>query len=155
MRYAAAGVARATVYRYFPNRQALLDELAHLAVEDAHARLESARIDEVGATEGVARAVRAFIEVGDSFVVHSRGPARPGREEFERKLAGPLRRLVENGQSSGEITRRRTELLADRVARRPRGQRACSEPRAGREDTIAGITSLFLDGAGAGGPRSA
>ena len=47
--------------------------------------------------------MRAFIEVGDSFVVLSRGPARPGREEFERKLAGPLRRLVENGQSSGEI----------------------------------------------------
>ena len=29
---AAAGVARATVYRYFPNRQALLDELAQVAL---------------------------------------------------------------------------------------------------------------------------
>ena len=44
---AAAGVARATVYRYFPNRQALLDELARAAVSDADARLASARIDEV------------------------------------------------------------------------------------------------------------
>ena len=44
---AAAGVARATVYRYFPNRQALLDELAKAAVSDADARLASARIDEV------------------------------------------------------------------------------------------------------------
>ena len=152
---AAAGVARATVYRYFPNRQALLDELAHLAVEDAHARLESARIDEVSATEGVARTVRAFVEVGDSFVVLSRGPARPGREEFERKLAGPLRRLVENGQSSGEIrddvpSSWLTESLVGLVV----SVRATS-PALGREDTIAGITSLFLDGAGAGGPRSA
>ena len=40
---AAAGVARATVYRYFPNRQALLDELARAAVSDADERLAAAR----------------------------------------------------------------------------------------------------------------
>ena len=44
---AAAGVARATVYRYFPNRQALLDELTQAALSDAEERLASARIDEV------------------------------------------------------------------------------------------------------------
>ena len=44
---AAAGVARATVYRYFPNRQALVDELALAAVSDADTRLTAARIDEV------------------------------------------------------------------------------------------------------------
>ena len=32
---AAAGVARATVYRYFPNRQALLDELARVGLDGA------------------------------------------------------------------------------------------------------------------------
>src|SRR5919198_2305787 len=32
---AAAGVARATLYRYFPSRQALLDELARVAAEEA------------------------------------------------------------------------------------------------------------------------
>ena len=51
---AAVGVARATVYRYFPNRQSLLDELAHAAVSDADARLASSRIDEVAPEEGVA-----------------------------------------------------------------------------------------------------
>ena len=39
----AAEVARATVYRYFPNRQALLDELAELAVKRAGERLTAAR----------------------------------------------------------------------------------------------------------------
>ena len=35
----AAGVARATIYRYFASRSALLDELARLAVERAGERL--------------------------------------------------------------------------------------------------------------------
>jgi AcrR family transcriptional regulator len=49
---AAAGVARATVYRYFPNRVRLLDELARTAVADVEARLASARIDDRGARGG-------------------------------------------------------------------------------------------------------
>src|SRR5919198_1300481 len=43
---AEAGIARATVYRYFPSRQALLDALAELAVNDAGARLSSARMEQ-------------------------------------------------------------------------------------------------------------
>ena len=58
----AAGVARATVYRYFPNREALLDELAQTAVRDVDMRLASARIDAVPPEEGVERAVRALVD---------------------------------------------------------------------------------------------
>src|SRR3954465_1096246 len=56
---AEAGGARATVYRYFPNRQALLDELIDLAVREAGERLASARIDEVPVPEGAPRPRRA------------------------------------------------------------------------------------------------
>src|SRR3954466_6978023 len=62
-----AGVARATVYRYFPNRQSLLDELARSAVRDAGDRLAAARLDEIPVAEGIARAVRALVDVGDLF----------------------------------------------------------------------------------------
>src|ERR687884_1660524 len=65
----AAGVARATVYRYFPNRQALLDELAALAIRSAGERLSAARIDEIPVSDGITRAVRALVDVGDLFVV--------------------------------------------------------------------------------------
>src|SRR3712207_3169207 len=68
----AAGVARATVYRYFPTREALLDELAQRAVSDVEARLASARIDEVAPEEGIARVVRALVDVGPSFVLLAR-----------------------------------------------------------------------------------
>src|ERR687887_2570762 len=58
----AAGVARATLYRYFPSRQALLDELARVAAEEAGTPPPSARGEEVPAQEAVRRAVRAVIE---------------------------------------------------------------------------------------------
>ena len=95
----AAGVARATVYRYFPNREALLDELALVAVNDVDARLASARIDEVAPEEGVARAVRALVDVGDSFVLLARERRRSDPERFERQLTEPMRQLFERGQA--------------------------------------------------------
>jgi TetR/AcrR family transcriptional regulator, mexCD-oprJ operon repressor len=143
----AAGVARATVYRYFPSRQALLDELAQLAVGDAGARLASARIDDVAVAEGVTRAVRALVDVGDYFIVLARERVRPEPEQFEQMLAAPLRRLLERGQSTGDIrgdipSSWLTESLVGLVV-----SVLPFAPTRGREDTIAAITSLFLDGA--------
>ncbi len=151
----AAGVARATVYRYFPSRQALLDELAQLAVGDAGARLASARIDDVAVEEGVTRAVRALIDVGDYFIVLARERVRPEPEQFEQMLATPLRRLLERGQSTGDIrgdipSSWLTESLVGLV-----GSILPFAPTLGREDTIAAITSLFLDGARARPPQPA
>src|SRR4051794_21078385 len=69
---AASGVARATVYRYFPNRDVLLEALAALAVTRSEAALDAARIAEVEPDEGVRRAVRALVEVGDPFIAVAR-----------------------------------------------------------------------------------
>jgi TetR/AcrR family transcriptional repressor of mexCD-oprJ operon len=149
----AAGVARATVYRYFPNRETLLDELARAAVSDVDARLASARIDEVAPEEGIARAVRALVDVGDSFVLLARERRRPNPERFEHRITQPLRGLFERGQASGEIRKditsaRLTESLIGLIV----GVRT-STPSLGREDMTATITGLFLDGARARGPR--
>jgi AcrR family transcriptional regulator len=146
---AASGVARATVYRYFPNREALLAELASLAVGRADSALASARVDEVAPLEGVRRAVRALVEVGDPFVAVARDRARPERDEFERRLAAPLRRLFERGQEVGTIradipSAWLTESLVGLVV-----SVLGARPALGREDTIALITGLFLDGASA------
>jgi TetR/AcrR family transcriptional repressor of mexCD-oprJ operon len=142
----AAGVARATVYRYFPNRRRLLDELARRAAEDAHNRLTAARIDEVPVEEGVSRAVRAFVDVGDAFIVLVHGRGRSGADEFERLVAAPLRRLLESGRSSGRIRRDiptawLVESLVGVVVS------VLRHGALGREDTVAAITSVFLDGA--------
>jgi TetR/AcrR family transcriptional repressor of mexCD-oprJ operon len=144
---AAAGVARATVYRYFPNRQALLDELADSAVRGAGDRLASARIDEVPVLDGISRAIRALVEVGDGFIVLAREHPHADRERFERHVGGPIRALVERGQSSGDIREDipstwLTDSLIGIVVT------VLSSPlQRGREDTVAAMTSVYIDGA--------
>jgi TetR/AcrR family transcriptional regulator, mexCD-oprJ operon repressor len=143
----AAGVARATLYRYFPSRQALLDELARVAAEDAAARLASARIEGVPTEEGIKRAVRALVEIGDAFLVVARERVRPGGEQFEQSVVEPLRRLFERAQLAGEIrddvpSSWLTDSLVGLVV-----SVVPARPALGREDTIATIAGLFLDGA--------
>lgn len=147
----AAGVARATVYRYFPNRQALFDELTHVAVDDADARLAASRLGEVPLAEGVARAVRALVDVGDPFALLARQRVRS--ERFERGITKPLCELFERGQDRGDL---RGDIASARLTESLIGLIAgvlLSTPALGKEDTIATITHLFLDGARARGPR--
>ena len=144
---AAAGVARATLYRYFPSRQALLDELARVAAAEAGARLASARVEELAAEEGVRRAVRALIETGDPFTVVARERVLPDPEQFEEHVLEPLRRLFEQAQGVGEIrddipSSWLTDALVGLVV-----SVLSSRPVLGREDTIAVVSALFLDGA--------
>ena len=88
---AAAGMARATVYRYFPNREALFEALGRLTVEQTGEQLEAGRLQDVAVPEAFERAVRALVAVGDFLVVVSRDNARPDPAEFEQRIALPLR----------------------------------------------------------------
>lgn len=148
---AAAGVARATVYRYFPNRQALLDELALLALREADERIAAARIHEVPTQEAIARVVRALAEIGDAFIVLAQQRARPA--EFERTLAVPLREFFERAQARGDI---RDDIAVSWLTEALLGitlSVLTSKPSQGREDSVAAITSLFLGGARSRGPH--
>jgi TetR/AcrR family transcriptional regulator, mexCD-oprJ operon repressor len=150
---AAAGVARATVYRYFPNREALLEALAQTTVTEVDARLASARINEVAPEEGIARAVRALVDVGDSFVLLARERLRSDPDRFERSLMQPLRQLFERGQADGDI---RDDITSARITEALIGLIVgvlTSTPPLGNEDMTATINGLFLDGARARGPR--
>ena len=144
---AAAGLARATVYRYFPSRQSLLDELARAAVRDAGGRLTEARLDDVAVEDALARAVRALAAVGDRLVVLERERVRPEPEQFDAAVAEPLRRLFERGQEAGEI---RSDVSASSLGESLVGLVVSvlrSAPSLGVEATTAVVTSLFLDGA--------
>jgi AcrR family transcriptional regulator len=144
---AAAGVARATVYRYFPNRESLLEALGRLALQDAGDRLGAARLDEVAVHDGLERAVRALVTVGDAFVVLARDRGRPGTGEFEERIAAPVRDLLARGQRLREV---RDDVPAAWLTEALFGLVISvmgSDPELGGEDTIAAIASIFLDGA--------
>ena len=144
---AAAGVARATVYRYFPSREVLLAELAQLAVEDAAAGLRAAHLESVPIPEAVERTVRSLVAVGDYFVVLARERVQPEPAQFDDGIGKPLRALFERGQASGEI---RPDVpagpLTDSLVALVVSVLTATQSLAA-EDAVALIAGLFLDGA--------
>jgi TetR/AcrR family transcriptional repressor of mexCD-oprJ operon len=95
---AAAGITRGTLYRYFPARESLIQALEAAANEEAGRRLAEANLDQVPVEEGLARATRALVTVGEDFIVllRERRPPEPG-------FIAPLEALLERGREAGQI----------------------------------------------------
>jgi AcrR family transcriptional regulator len=142
----AAGVARGTLYRYFPTREALVKRLRETAAEDAAGRMKASRVDEVEPLEGLERAIRVFVDMGALLVVSARERDRNGGDEFDTAIMGPLRALIERGQAGGVI---RDDMSPWWLAESFLGLAIVGSPagRLGKEDTIAWIRRLFLEGA--------
>jgi TetR/AcrR family transcriptional repressor of mexCD-oprJ operon len=146
---AAAGVGRATLYRYYPSREALLDALAGEALLEAGARLADAGLDRVPVPEAIERIVRALVAVGDRYFVLARERIRPDAGDSDRLLAAPLRSVFERGIAEGIL---RGDVPVDVLYDLFGGLlgaavRLVGERRIGLEEIAATTTALFLDGA--------
>ena len=73
---AAAGVGRATVYRHFPTREALVEAIREQAVEDAEEALAACRLDEGSATDALHRLCAAWLAVAERYARLRRAAAR-------------------------------------------------------------------------------
>ena len=143
----AAGIARATLYRYFPNRAALVEQLAQLAVDAAAEALAASRVSEVRPLEGVTRAIRALVGVGDLFTVLARERVRPDPDAFEQRVKSPLRQLIGRAGDAGDV---RNDVSPDVLTEALLALVLTvtgREPALGREDAVAAAVTLFLDGA--------
>jgi AcrR family transcriptional regulator len=86
---AASGVSRATLYRYYPSREALLEALAAQALTDAGSRIADAGLDRCPVPEAIERIVRALLAVGDRYAVLLSEQVDPDPAEAERVVGTP------------------------------------------------------------------
>jgi AcrR family transcriptional regulator len=146
---AAAGVGRATLYRYYPSRETLLQALAAKAIADAAGRIADAGLDRCPVPEAIERIVRALLAVGDRYVVLLGEQVEPDPDESERLVGTPLRAVFARGIEQGVL---RDDLPPEDLQHLFGGLlvaaiKLVGERRLGLEETAAATTALFLDGA--------
>jgi len=144
---AAAGVSRATIYRHFPTRDALLRALADGASAEAKQRLEDANLETVPIEDGIGRAARALVAVGGRYLAALQDPTILGTQN--RAIREPLTALLQRGQADGQI---RSDvpldcLLESLLALVGACLRSGRHLDQGTEDISAMIVRLFLEGA--------
>ncbi|WP_222720491.1 TetR/AcrR family transcriptional regulator [Actinomadura sp. HBU206391] len=146
----AAGVSRATLYRYFPNREALLRALQETALSDLAARIADARLDSVPVDEALARMTRAVIGVTSKYRALALFAKTPEMSaQADSNMIDPVRALFHRGEAEQTF---RTDLsiqtlielyfglIEGAVSRVIQGQ-------LGVEQASAAITTVFLTGA--------
>jgi AcrR family transcriptional regulator len=145
----AAGVSRATLYRYYPHREALLKALSSQAVTDAAARLADAGLERASVEDAIERIVRALVAVGDRYSVLVGEHVKVDQAEADRLVGGPIRavfaRAVEEGLFRPDID---TEVLLELFGGALIGAIKLNARRQlGVEEASAAAASVFLDGA--------
>jgi TetR/AcrR family transcriptional regulator, mexCD-oprJ operon repressor len=144
-----AGVGRATLYRYFPNRDALLQALEAAAVEELCAKIAQAELDTVPVREGIALLNRGFLDAGDKYSVLLRtGRKSTDPRVIEQRIAGPVRALIHRGVQDGTL---RADIPPDMLlgmftALLESALQMTTQARLGIEAASAAITTAFLTG---------
>jgi TetR/AcrR family transcriptional repressor of mexCD-oprJ operon len=146
----AAGVSRATLYRYFADREALLHAMATTSIEELGARIADADLQGIPVDQAIARLVRGFVAVGSKYTaLLSGGHQRTGdHPHAEALLTEPVRALFRRGIADGSL---RSDLALELLTTMFSGLiKAALEMtttgRVGAEEASAAVTAIFLDG---------
>jgi AcrR family transcriptional regulator len=156
---AASGVARATVYRRFPSREALLGALVERAQLEVGEALASARLGDGSVREAFERLVTELVAVGDRYLflfteARRTGPHPVRNPGAEQLIRSQLIALIERGQRSGELrldvpASWVTAVLANVIAA---GLLENAERGYGLKETVRLMTTTLMDGLGTAPP---
>ena len=151
----AAGVSRATLYRYYAHREELLGALAAKALADAAAGLADAGLERTSVEEAIERIVRAIAAVGDRYAVLVQERVGVDQAEAQRLLGVPIRAVFERGVEEGLL---RQDLPLDVLLEIFGGAlmaavKLVQQGRLGTEEASASTAAVFLDGARAPSSR--
>ncbi len=146
---AAAGVARATLYRHFPTRERLLEALATAARDATAAGLAEADLDAVPVTEAIARLARVIAAGGSKYaalinrfgVSDYRGDAE---QQIDTMIRALLQRGIDDGTFRSDLTAGELQFLLGQLLQA--AARMTAEHVAGVEKAAALVTSVFLTG---------
>ena len=146
---AAAGVSRATLYRYYPNREALLKALGAHALTELASRLDDAGLERATVKEAIERLARANVAVGERYAVLASEQCMPDRADAERLVGAPMRAVFERGIASGQL---RQDLPAGVLLELFAGTimaaiKLTQRQQLGVEEASAAAAAVFLDGA--------
>src|SRR6201997_2101334 len=147
---AAAGVSRATLYRYYPTREALLKALGAHALNELASRLNDAGLERATGTEAIERLARALVAVGDRYSVLVSEQCLADEADAERLVVAPVRAVFERGIASGHL---RQDLPADVLRTLFSGTimaaiKLTQRQQLGAEEASAAAAAVFLNGAG-------
>lgn len=100
-----AGLGRATLYRHFPSREALLAALRDEALVRAQAALDTLDLDGCDTREGLRRMARALVPLGMRFRILVTESAEVDADFLAARDAtlAPLRQLIVRGVQTGEL----------------------------------------------------
>ena len=145
----AAGVGRATLYRYFESRDALLRALSSAAIDEAETRLMEADLTHVPVSQALERASRALLAAGlkYSVVTEDRRYLDPG--ELQERIGERVMALFRRGVDDGTL---RSDLPVEVIARLWGGMvevmlRSFDGGDRGIEAASSALSEVFLSGA--------
>jgi AcrR family transcriptional regulator len=146
----AAGVSRATLYRYFPSREALLYTMATTSIEEFAARIADANLRGIPVEQAIARLVRGFIAVGSKYIALSSGgyERTDDHPNVDALLTEPVRELFRRGIADGSLRADLApELLTDLLSGLIKAAlKMTAGGHVGVEEASAAVIAVFLDG---------